>query len=98
MKSMNYTVVLERNEDSGYTVIVPALKGCITQGDNIAEALARAKEAIECHIEALVSLGKRVPADSKIVRLDAEALSEALVLKVTVHPDLQRVKAEAKFA
>ena len=87
MKSLTYTVVLERNEDGGYTVSVPALKGCVTQGHNIAEALTRSKEAIECHLEAIASLGKRVPSDSKLIRLDAEGLSEALIFKVTAQPD-----------
>ncbi|MBI2843118.1 MAG: type II toxin-antitoxin system HicB family antitoxin [Armatimonadetes bacterium] len=39
MKSLTYTVILERNEDCGYTVAVPALRGCVTQGNTIAEAL-----------------------------------------------------------
>ena len=55
--SRTYTVVLERNEDGGYTVIVPALQGCVTQGRTIAEALARIQEAITCHIEGLAILG-----------------------------------------
>jgi len=28
-----YTIVLERNEEGGYKVTVPALKGCITEKD-----------------------------------------------------------------
>jgi predicted RNase H-like HicB family nuclease len=98
MKSLNYTVVLERNEDGGYTVTAPALKGCVTQGQNISEALTRAKEAIECQVEALISLGKRIPADSKRIRLDAEGLSEALLMKVTAQPDFKIAKAGVKFA
>jgi antitoxin HicB len=34
-------------------VTVPALAGCITQGDTIEEALAMGKEAIELYIEEL---------------------------------------------
>ncbi len=98
MKSLTYTVVLERNEDGGYTVTVPAIKGCVTQGHNIAEALTRSKEAIECHVEALASLGKRIPPDSKLVRLDAEGLSEALVFKVTVQPEIKIQKRRVKVA
>ncbi len=36
-------------EDTGFTVIVPALQGCITYGENIDEAIAMAKEAIELY-------------------------------------------------
>lgn len=85
---LTYTVVLERNEDCGFTVTVPALKGCITQGQTIAEALARAKESIECHIEALSLLGKRAPRDTKTIRLDADGLTEAIISKVTAEPDI----------
>ncbi|MBI3950912.1 MAG: type II toxin-antitoxin system HicB family antitoxin [Acidobacteria bacterium] len=74
MKSLTYTVVLERNEEGGYTVTVPALKGCVTQGKTLADALSRVKEAIECHVEALAILGKRVPPDCKLVRLLAKKL------------------------
>ena len=60
MKNYTFTIVLERNEDAGYTVTAPALKGCVTQGNSISEALSRAKEAIECHIEGLHLLGKNM--------------------------------------
>ena len=36
---MRYTVVLEQKEDGGYIASVPALPGCVSQGDNRAEAL-----------------------------------------------------------
>lgn len=67
-----YTVVLERNEDGGYTVTVPALKGCITQGQTIAEAVERAQEAIACYLEAMVELGQRAPADSRSISIDVD--------------------------
>ncbi len=58
-----FKVILEWNEDGGgYTVTVPALPGCITQGDTYKESLERAQEAIEGHIEALKLIGKPVPA------------------------------------
>lgn len=96
---MQYTVVLEKNEEGGYTVTVPALKGCITEGDTIAESLSRAKEAIECHVEALMLLGKRVPSDGRMVRLDTESLSEVLISKVTVAPTVEaEPRARVKVA
>ncbi len=39
MAGYKYTVDLERNEDGGYTVTVPALPGCITEGDTIDPSL-----------------------------------------------------------
>lgn len=84
MSARTYTVVLERNEDGGYTVSVPALKGCITQGHTIAEALTRVQGAIACHIESLAGLRLPVPADCKNIQIDVDTLCEALVMKVTV--------------
>ena len=82
---LRYTVVLERDE-GGYCVTVPALPGCVTFGATIAEALGNAKEAIECHLEALTSLGKRIPDDVESVRLEVKETEEALVFKVDVSP------------
>ena len=48
---MRYTVVLEQEGDGGYVAIVPALPGCVSQGDDRAEALANVREAIELYIE-----------------------------------------------
>ncbi|MBU4246116.1 MAG: type II toxin-antitoxin system HicB family antitoxin [Nanoarchaeota archaeon] len=47
---MEFIVIL-MEEETGYSVQVPALPGCHTQGDTIDEALANAKEAIECYLE-----------------------------------------------
>jgi hypothetical protein len=33
MKTLNYRIRLEKEEQGGYTVIVPALAGCVTFGE-----------------------------------------------------------------
>ncbi len=61
---MKYTIVLQPWDDSdGYTVIVPSLPGCITQGSTKEEAIANAREAIQCHIEGLKKAGDTVPVE-----------------------------------
>ena len=45
MKS-TVTVILEPEEDGGYSVHCPALPGCSSQGDTLAEALSNIQEAI----------------------------------------------------
>lgn len=50
----NYLVIFERNELGGYTVIVPALPGLVTEGDDLIEAKNNAEEAIRCYIEGLL--------------------------------------------
>lgn len=57
-----YTVILDPDpEEGGYTVTVPALPGVVTQGETVEDAIAMAKEAIQCHVEGLIADGEAVP-------------------------------------
>ena len=56
-----YTVRFEPAEEGGYTVTVPALPGCVTEGDTYEDALAMAEEAIAGYLEALRKLRKPIP-------------------------------------
>lgn len=47
---MKIKVVLEKQEEGGYTVYVPSLPGCISQGETESEAIDNIKEAIELHL------------------------------------------------
>lgn len=77
MKELQYTVVLERDEETGsYTVVVPLLPGCISQGDTIPEALENIREAIEGYIEDLKKHGEPVPVEEtppQVVRVTVAA-------------------------
>ena len=44
-------MVLEAADEGGYTVFVPSLPGCISEGDTREEALRNIKEAIELYLE-----------------------------------------------
>jgi len=48
---MNLRVVLEPSDDGGYTATVPALPGCISEGDTRGDALANIQEAIQLYLE-----------------------------------------------
>lgn len=48
---MKLRVILEPSDEGGYTVYVPSLPGCISEGENVDEALANIKEAIELYLE-----------------------------------------------
>lgn len=48
---MQLKIYLEEQEEGGYTVFVPALPGCISQGDSIEEAVKNIKEAIELYLD-----------------------------------------------
>jgi predicted RNase H-like HicB family nuclease len=57
-----YTVLLTPDpEDGGYTVTVPALPGCVTEGDTLEEALENAKDAIRLYLEDVIASGEPVP-------------------------------------
>ena len=48
---MKLKVVIEPSEDGGFTVIVPSLPGCISEGDTKDDALVNIREAIELYLE-----------------------------------------------
>jgi len=48
---VKFKIVLEKSDEGGYTVYVPSLPGCISEGDTEEEALANIKEAIELYLE-----------------------------------------------
>ena len=56
-------VVLIPDETGGYTVEVPSLPGCISEGDNVDEALANIRDAIALYIDSLKAHGEAVPDD-----------------------------------
>ena len=54
-------VILIPAPDGGYTVEVPSLPGCISEGDTVEEAIANIREAIELHIKSMIAHGEEVP-------------------------------------
>lgn len=61
-----YSLILEPNpEDDTYTVTVPALPGCVTQGRTVEECIVRAKEAIAAWIADAQQHGETVPTETK---------------------------------
>jgi predicted RNase H-like HicB family nuclease len=59
-----YKIHLHKEAEGGFTVSVPVLPGCITYGEDVDEAIAMAKEAIELYIEELQERGEAIPDDS----------------------------------
>jgi predicted RNase H-like HicB family nuclease len=48
---MRLKIVLEPSDDGGYTVYVPGLPGCISEGETLDDAIANIREAIELYVE-----------------------------------------------
>ncbi len=48
---LDFTVLIEQDEDKWYVATVPEIQGCHTQGKTVPEVLERIKEAIELCLE-----------------------------------------------
>ena len=69
---MKYTVILVPEEEGGYSVEVPALPGCYTQGETREEAIAMAREAIKLYLESCKAQGEPIPQESGVESLTVE--------------------------
>lgn len=58
---MRYRALIEQDEDGVYVAEVPALPGCISQGQTRAEAVENIKEAIAAYLDSLKAHGEPVP-------------------------------------
>jgi predicted RNase H-like HicB family nuclease len=63
MNVLKYRILLRKEPEGGYTVMVPSLPGCVTYGGTIEEAIKKAKEAIELYIESLKEHGEEIPTE-----------------------------------
>ncbi len=62
MSEYQYRIILHPDPDEGgYTVTVPALPGCVTQGETLEEAITMAKDAIRLYVESLRADGEALP-------------------------------------
>jgi predicted RNase H-like HicB family nuclease len=71
--AMRYTVVLEQEDDGGFSASVPALPGCHSQGDTRGEAMANIREAIELYVETLRDAGQPIPTEAGKEFVEIEA-------------------------
>lgn len=74
-----YTVILRSEPEGGYTVLVPALEGCVTFGATIGEALRMAEEAVTCHLLGLKELGLPIPREGPTLALPTDELTGTLL-------------------
>jgi len=50
-EGMRLKVVLEPSDEGGYTVYVPSLPGCISEGETVQDAMKNIREAIRLYLE-----------------------------------------------
>ena len=95
---MKFTVVLSPESDSGYSVVCPAVPGCVSQGDSLDEALANVREAILLCLEVRKEEGQ--PAPTETPEVVAEEIRACLKdraeegLPLTIETRVVEVEAE----
>lgn len=73
-KVLEYTVIFEPAEEGGYVVSVPALPGCVTEGDTFEEAMEMVKDAMKGYLAVLKKEGLEIPKEK----------GETVVTKVSI--------------
>jgi antitoxin HicB len=84
---ITYSVKLEPQKEGGYTVTVPALPGCISEGDTLEEALSNTSDAIEGYLEVMARHNRKIP-------LEISGFSKVEVFKVG-HRDKTKISVHA---
>ncbi|MBK5260554.1 MAG: type II toxin-antitoxin system HicB family antitoxin [Thermoanaerobaculia bacterium] len=67
---MKLKIVLEPSDDGGFTVFVPVLPGCVSEGETREEALTNIREAIELYLE---------PGESDLIAAPGSRIEELVV-------------------
>lgn len=85
---MNYIAVFHpaQEKEGGYVVTFPDLPGCVTQGENFAQAFAMAQEALEGFLDVLHQDGDPIPVPSDFQTARAKAEAEAKEDGEELHP------------
>ena len=64
-ENYSFSIILEPQEEGGFTVLAPALPEVVTEGDTEQEALANAEEAIRAIVSYRQDRGLAIPADAR---------------------------------
>jgi antitoxin HicB len=59
---LKYDVIFEEQPNGGFTVTVPSLSGCISEGDTFEQAKENITDAIKLYLEDLNADGEEIPA------------------------------------
>ncbi len=68
MENLNYRIEISKLSDEdggGFLATVPALAGCMSDGETQEEALISVRDAIKCWIETAKELGRNIPPEDE---------------------------------
>ena len=92
MRNLTYLAVLEPSTDGSYSIYFPDLLGCTSFANNLEEAAYMATEAASIHVYSMECDGEEIPIPS--LNLSKEDTDGNIILPVTIHPDLFRIKKD----
>lgn len=92
MQNLTYLAVFEPSDDGSYSVYFPDLPGCISVGSNLEEASRMALEAASLHVYNMECDDDEIPTPS--INLSREDTEGNIVMPITIHPDLFRLKKD----
>lgn len=78
-KILKYTVIFEPAEEGGYIVSVPALPGCVSQGDTFEEATTMIKDAMQGYLQVLKEEKQEIPQEHSDVVITQIAIQNPIV-------------------
>ncbi len=71
MRFYTFEIVIEKEaEDEGYSAYSPTLPGCFSNGKTIEEAKRNIREAVQQHVESLLTHGLPIPQNEQLVHVE----------------------------
>ena len=97
---MKFTVILAPEADGGYSVVCPAVPGCVSQGHDLVGALTNIREAILLCLEVLRADGRRpnVETPELIAQEIRECLEDRATEGLPLTIETQEVDVEVEVA
>ena len=74
IQQFSYTVIFTADPAGGYTAEVPALPGCISEGNTLDEAERNIAEAIELYLEDIVASHEEVPHEVEVLERNVSVM------------------------
>lgn len=66
MKTYTYRIIIEPDERNTFHAYVPALPGCHSWGNSVADARRRVRDAMSVYIRSLLADREKIPEDNGI--------------------------------
>jgi len=70
MDRYEFTIVIEAEEEGGFSAHCPALPGCVSQGETYEETLENIRESVRGYVKSLLKEGGAVPCEERRERIE----------------------------